>query len=75
MKKEVAVIGIGITQFGELWDESFRTLFVKSGAEAIQDAGIKSDDIDIRLVPYLGDIRPFLRILYAEFLLGLVFPG
>ncbi len=46
MKKEVAVIGIGITQFGELWDESFRTLFVKSGAEAIQDAGIKSDDID-----------------------------
>jgi len=46
MNKEVAIIGVGITKFGELWDESFRTLFVKSGARAIQDAGIHSKDID-----------------------------
>jgi len=47
MNKEVAVIGVGITKFGELWNESFRTLFVKSGAQAIQDAGIRSKDIDM----------------------------
>jgi|TARA_Y100000310_G_scaffold269500_1_gene282705 acetyl-CoA C-acetyltransferase len=46
MSKKVAVIGVGITKFGELWNESFRTLFVKSGTQAIQDAGISSKDID-----------------------------
>lgn len=46
MKKEVAVIGIGITKFGELWDRSFRSLIVEAGLNAIHDAGIKPNDID-----------------------------
>jgi acetyl-CoA C-acetyltransferase len=46
LSQQVAIIGIGITKFGELWNESFRSLFVKSGAQAIQDAGISSNDID-----------------------------
>ena len=44
--RDVAVIGVGITKFGELWDKSLRDLTVEAGLKAIQDAGISSDDID-----------------------------
>ena len=44
--REVAVIGIGITKFGELWDKSLRQLGLEAGFTAIQDAGITGDDID-----------------------------
>jgi acetyl-CoA C-acetyltransferase len=36
--RDVYVIGIGITHFGELWDSSFRDLFVEAALEAIGDA-------------------------------------
>src|SRR3989344_1872754 len=45
-KKEVAIIGIGLTQFGELWDKSFRSLIAEAGNKAIIDAEIKPDQID-----------------------------
>ncbi|MFQ6137066.1 MAG: thiolase domain-containing protein [Candidatus Hydrothermarchaeales archaeon] len=41
----VAVIGLGLTKFGEQWDTSFSDLFVEAGANAIQDAGIDGKDI------------------------------
>lgn len=41
----VAVIGIGITKFGEQWETSFSNLFVEAGAKAIRDAGIDGKDI------------------------------
>ncbi len=44
--REVAVIGIGITKFGELWDKSFRQLIAEAGSEAILDAGIEGKEID-----------------------------
>ncbi len=44
--KRVAVIGVGLTKFGELWETSFSQLFVEAGAMAINDAGIDGDDID-----------------------------
>ncbi|RLF41628.1 MAG: thiolase domain-containing protein [Thermoplasmata archaeon] len=44
--REVAVIGIGITKFGELWDKSFRQLIAEAGSKAIFDAGIEGKDID-----------------------------
>ncbi|WP_457555474.1 thiolase domain-containing protein [Candidatus Pyrohabitans sp.] len=44
--KRVAVIGVGLTKFGELWETSFSQLFVEAGAKAINDAGIDGDDID-----------------------------
>jgi len=46
MKKEVAIIGVGLTQFGELWDRSFRSLITEAGTKAIADAGIKPEKID-----------------------------
>jgi len=46
MKKEVAIIGVGMTKFGELWDQSFRSLLVSAGSMAISDAEISPKDID-----------------------------
>ena len=42
----VAIIGVGQTKFGELWEASFSQLFVEAGANAIKDAGIDGEDID-----------------------------
>ncbi len=38
--REVAIIGTGLTNFGELWNQSFRNLFVEAGLEAINSAGV-----------------------------------
>jgi len=43
--RKVAVIGVGMTKFGELWGESFRDLIVKAGLSAIVDAEITAKDI------------------------------
>jgi acetyl-CoA C-acetyltransferase len=51
--REVAVIGVGMTQFGEIWDKSFRELGIQAGFEAIVDASITSKDIDAL---YIGNM-------------------
>ncbi|UCF07583.1 MAG: thiolase domain-containing protein, partial [Thermoplasmata archaeon] len=51
--REAAVIGIGETKFGELWDKSFRELGIEAGLRAINDAGIKGEDIDAL---YIGNM-------------------
>ncbi|UCG93121.1 MAG: thiolase domain-containing protein [candidate division WOR-3 bacterium] len=38
--REVAVIGCGMTRFGELWEKSFRDIFVEAALKAIDDAGV-----------------------------------
>lgn len=44
--REVAVIGIGGTKFGELWDTSFRDLGMQAGLAAVADAKMAAEDID-----------------------------
>lgn len=44
--RDVAVIGIGQTEFGEKWDDSFRELFVEAGLKAVEDAGLTGDELD-----------------------------
>ena len=44
--RDVAIIGVGITKFGELWDRSFRQLIAEAGTKAILDAGISGAEID-----------------------------
>ncbi len=46
LNNEVAVVGMGCTKFGELWDKDVKDLVVDSCYEAFDDAGIKSSDID-----------------------------
>jgi len=51
--RDVAVIGIGLTKFGELWDKSFRQLITEAGAKAILDSGISGEEIDAM---YIGSM-------------------
>lgn len=44
--RDVAVIGVGTTKFGELWDKSFRSLGIEAGLKAIEDANLSGDEID-----------------------------
>ena len=44
--RDVAVIGVGITKFGELWDKSFRQLIAEAGSQAIYDSNISGSEID-----------------------------
>jgi len=42
--RDVAVIGVGMTQFGELWEQSYRDLFVEAAVAAMRDAGVEKID-------------------------------
>lgn len=44
--RRVAIIGVGDTEFGELWDYSFRDLGIQAGLTAVADANITADKID-----------------------------
>jgi len=42
--REVAVVGVGMQKWGELWEKSLHELFVEAALKAIKDAGV--DHID-----------------------------
>ena len=44
--REVAIVGIGCTKFGEMWDKSFRDLFIEAGLMALEDAGMSGADVE-----------------------------
>jgi acetyl-CoA C-acetyltransferase len=46
IKDKVAIIGMGCTKFGELWDKSGEDLMVDAFKECIEDAGINKKDIN-----------------------------
>jgi len=45
-KRDVAIVGIGLTQSGELWDKSLRDIAFEGGFAAAADAGIRGKDIE-----------------------------
>lgn len=53
IKDKVAIIGMGCTKFGELWDKSVEDLVVDACYEAFDDAGVKSGDIQ---AVWIGDV-------------------
>ena len=55
--REVAIIGAGITKFGEIWDKSLRQIFVEAALGAIDDSGV--DHIDSM---YVGSMTPALFV-------------
>ncbi len=55
--REVAVIGTGLTDFGEVWGKSLRTLWAEAALAALADAGI--DELDLITV---GCMSPGLFI-------------
>jgi len=42
--RDVAIIGIGMNKWGELWGDSLRDIFVQAALPAIRDAGVKKLD-------------------------------
>ena len=44
-KDKVAIIGMGCTPFGELWDKDVDDLMVDATTEALEDAGVELKDI------------------------------
>ena len=42
--REVAVIGIGMNRWGELWEKSHRQIWTEAALEAIKDAGVDKVD-------------------------------
>jgi len=68
--REVAVIGVGMTKWGELWEKSLRQIFVETALLALEDAGVGRIDS-----MYIGSMSPGLFIgqehiasLLAEYL-------
>lgn len=53
IKDKVAVIGMGCTRFGELWDKDINDLIYEASFEALQDAGVDVKDIQ---AAWLGSV-------------------
>jgi acetyl-CoA C-acetyltransferase len=46
-KRDVAIIGVGYTKFGELWDKGLRDLVVEAGVKAVENAGISGKQLQL----------------------------
>ncbi|MDR2623149.1 MAG: thiolase domain-containing protein [Methanobrevibacter sp.] len=57
--RDVAIIGVSQTKFGELWEASLRQLIAEAGLSAIEDANIQGDDIGAM---YVGNMTAGLFI-------------
>ena len=57
--RDVAIIGVSQTKFGELWDTSFRDMITEAGLKAIQNSGIKGADLDAM---YVGNMSAGLFV-------------
>ncbi len=55
--RRVAIIGAGMTKFGEEWEKGFRDLVVEAGVKALTDAGVSGDQIDAGYVGTMASGR------------------
>ena len=55
IKDKTAIMGVGCTKFGELWEKDAEDLIVEAAYEAMDDAGITPDDIEATWVANLYD--------------------
>jgi acetyl-CoA C-acetyltransferase len=46
IKDQVAIVGMGCTNFGEHWDRSVEDMLVEAATSAYASAGVKQDDVD-----------------------------
>ncbi len=53
--RKVAIVGVGMTKFGEEWGRGFRDLIVEAGARALQDANMSGAELDAL---YCGTMAP-----------------
>lgn len=57
--RDVAIIGVSQTKFGELWDKSFRDLITEAGIKAVDDASIEGDSLEAM---YVGNMSAGLFV-------------
>ena len=57
--RDVAIVGVSQTKFGELWDSSFRDLIAEAGIKAIEDANVEGNDIGAM---YVGNMSSGLFV-------------
>ncbi len=57
--RDVAIIGVSQTKFGELWDVSFRDMITEAGLGAIKDANIEGSDLEAL---YVGNMSAGLFV-------------
>ena len=50
----VGVLGIGITKFGERWDQGIRELLLDAQLKSLKDAGIQAKDLDAMYTGNMG---------------------
>ncbi len=55
--REVAIIGVGMNKWGEVWEKSLRDMYVEAAVASIKDAGV--DHIDGM---YVGSMTPGLFV-------------
>jgi acetyl-CoA C-acetyltransferase len=46
MSRRVAIVGVGMSKFGEIWDKNLRDITLEAGMYAIWDSGVRGADID-----------------------------
>ncbi len=56
-KFRVAVIGIGLTKFGEHWEKGLRNLALEAGVKAVTDAKIEGKEIDAMFIGNMASGR------------------
>ena len=56
IKDKVAIIGVGCTKFGELWEKDPEDLVVEAAYEALDDAGVTPNDVQ---AAWIGILYPF----------------
>ena len=61
IKDEVAIIGMGCTQFGERWDAGTEDLAIEAAYEAYEDAGVVKEDIEDNLRSRTAQIHRLLN--------------
>lgn len=57
--RDVAIIGVSQTKFGELWEKSFRDLITEAGLKAVADANIEGGDLEAM---YVGNMSAGLFV-------------
>ncbi|MBU4245952.1 MAG: thiolase domain-containing protein [Nanoarchaeota archaeon] len=56
-KFRVAVIGLGLTKFGEHWEKGLRNLALEAGVKAVTDAKIEGKEIDAMFIGNMASGR------------------
>lgn len=53
--RKVAIVGVGMSKFGEEWTRGFRDMIIEAGSRAVEDGKLHGEEIDAM---YVGTMAP-----------------